>query len=301
MALDRGKTCFVTGASGFFGRRFLEAVARRHPTLRLRLLAHRRPIPDPPPNAEQVSGSLEDRAGLRRLLEGVDSVVHFAAVTHASRPEAYFGVNTVGTRNLAQAAREAGVGRLVFISSRAARAACGDYGLSKLQAEEAVRGSGVPYVILRFSEVYGPGSSEGLNALLALVRRAPLVPYPAGSFTLAPLFLEDAMLPILEVLERPEVRDRVYTIAGPGTYSLREIIRIGCGVFGVTRLRLPVPLGLISVLARLSRILGREIVRYDQIDRLTCEKDSDIESARRELGFSPIPLEAGLLRLRAET
>lgn len=301
MGLTPRGLCFVTGGSGFFGRRFVLDLSRRRPDVGLRLLVHRRSVPDPPPGAELVKGALEDAEALPRLLDGVSAVVHFAAATHASDPEVYFGVNARGTRSLADAARKAGVARFVFISSRAASAACGDYGLAKLQAEEAVRASGVPFVILRFAEVYGPGSSEGLNALIALVRRVPVVPYPSGRFTFAPLALEDAMPPILAALERSEAVNRTYTIAGPGAFDIAATLRLIQEAFGVRRLTVPVPLGLLGTLGRLARLAGREVLRYDQIERLTCPKDSAIEDARRDLDFQPIGFAEGLRRMRASS
>jgi NADH dehydrogenase len=298
MEMSPGSVLLVTGGSGFLGRRFLDACARRHPGACLRVLVHRRPVPDPPPATTLVTGALEDRDAMIEAARGVTSVVHFAAVTHASRPEPYFSVNAHGTRNLVEAARKGGATRFVLVSSRAASAACGDYGLSKLQAEEAVRESGLPFVILRFAEVYGPGSSEGLNALISLVRRFPVVPYPGGRFAFAPLAAEDAVKPILEVLERDEALNQAYTIAGPESLDIRAVLRLIQVAFGVRRLTVPVPLGLIRIVGALARRVGREALRYDQIARLTCDKPFSIEAARRDLSFAPAAFAEGLRRLR---
>lgn len=289
---------FVTGGSGFFGRRFLEVAARRQPPATLRVLVHRTPVPGPSPNAQLVPGSLDDEAELLTSLRNVDAVIHFAGATHAARGETYFRVNSAGTQRLVRAAQQAGVKRFVHISSRAIRPECGEYAASKLQAERAVQASGIPYAILRFSEIYGPGSSEGLNALIRLVRAVPVVPYPAGAITLAPLWIDDAVTAVYHALDVPEVANRVYTIAGPRAYRFPEVIRAVADAFSLKRVTVPVPIKLLAGLIRISAMAGRPLARYDQITRMICQKDDDIENARRDLGFSPLPFEEGLRALQ---
>jgi hypothetical protein len=66
----------------------------------------------------------------------------------------------------------------------------------------------------------------------------------------------------------------------------------------VRRVTVPVPLRLIEIVGGLARQAGREVLRYDQIARLTCEKPSSIDAARRDLSFDPIGFAEGLRRLR---
>jgi nucleoside-diphosphate-sugar epimerase len=171
--------------------------------------------------------------------------------------------------------------RFIDISTRAIHPDCGAYGRSKRFAEETVRGQRIGHVILRFAEVYGGGSREGIDALLRLVRRWPIVPYPAAPVRLAPLCLADAVGATVRALERPSLVDVTYTIAGPRTFSLPELIQDAAAVFGVRRLPLPVPLAAIAVLSRLAAALGRPVIRVDQIARLTCPK-AHISTLRRE-------------------
>jgi NADH dehydrogenase len=290
---------FVTGGSGFLGRRFLQIMRRQHPGLRFRALVHRAPLPVMDA-VEPVHGGLDDRDGLARLLGGVDTVIHFAAITHAARPEDYAAVNSRGTENLVQAATRVGVRRFIHISTRAIHAECGAYGASKRCAEEAVRSHPIAHVILRFAEVYGAGSREGIDALLGLVRRWPLVPYPAGPVSLAPLLIDDALSAVVRATERPDLVNVTYTIAGPHSVTLPELIRTASTVFGGRRWSVPVPLMAITLMSRLALALGRPVVKLDQIPRLTCPKESVIDDARRDLGFEPAGLQDGLRRIVQE-
>jgi nucleoside-diphosphate-sugar epimerase len=244
-------------------------------------------------------GSLDEaNPPLERLLDSADVVVHFAGVTHASRAATYFRVNAEGTARLACAARAVGLPRFVHISSRAIDLECGDYARSKREAEQAVQASGLPHVILRFSEIYGRAASEGLNRLIALIRRSPVVPYPTGPMRLAPLALADAVQAVRQVVEHAHLRNDVYTLAGPRSYTIREIITVVASALGIRRVAVPVPLGVLSWIERCSRHLGLETVRYDQIARLTCAKSDDISKARRDFGFDPVSFSEGLRVLR---
>jgi nucleoside-diphosphate-sugar epimerase len=299
MALRPPLCCAVTGASGFLGRRFLDDASDAWPEARFRLLVHRTPIEAPRANWRLVTGSVDDASSpLERLLDSADVVVHFAGITHASQADAYFRVNAEGTARLARVARAVGLPRFVHISSRAIAPECGAYARSKREAEQAVQASGVPNVILRLSEIYGRAASEGLNGLIALIRRSPVVPYPTGPMTLAPLALTDAVRGVRHAVEYSQLRDDVYTLAGPQSYALREIIAVVASTFRLRRLAVPVPLRALSLIAQGSRHLGVGTVRYDQIARLTCAKTDDISKARRDFGFDPIPFPEGLDALR---
>ena len=118
-------------------------------------------------------GDLDAPVDWSPLLSGVDAVVHLAGIAHAGpgiAEERYDRVNHHATAALAAAARDAGVRRVVFVSSIRAQTgpAAGDvvserdaphptdaYGRSKLAAERAVAQSGVPFTILRPVLVYG--------------------------------------------------------------------------------------------------------------------------------------------------
>lgn len=287
---------FVTGAAGFFGHRFTTAAAGREGQPTLRLLIHRTPVTSPPGNVEIVSGSLDAESALDAGVRGAAAVVHFAATTHAKHEEEYIRVNGAGTERLVRAASAAGVKRFIHISSRAIRPDCGTYARSKLQAERAVQAGHIPYVILRFAEVYGPQSREGLNALIRLVRVSPVVPYPAGPFELAPLFLDDAIDVVCRVLAAAEVSNRIYTVAGPRSYRFRDLVHVIARTFALRRLVVPVPLSLLAAAVRASSLVGCAIGRADQISRLRCPKDADIGDLRRDFDFSPISFEEGLRR-----
>src|SRR5437879_3689439 len=105
-------TALVTGAAGTIGTRLLATL--RDAGWRTRALVHTRPVRGAD---ESVVGDLRDAASLQRVCDGIDGVVHLAAVTHSRDPSGY-EVNSAGTRALL-AAVPASIGRFVHVSTRA--------------------------------------------------------------------------------------------------------------------------------------------------------------------------------------
>ena len=168
----------LTGATGFVGQAVLDAAARQG--IAVRALT-RRPQEDRD-GVIWIAGSLDDPASLEKLCDGADSVVHVAGLTNTPDPSEFEQANVVGTRNLLDAARKAGVSRFVFTSSLSAREpSLSQYGASKASAEGYVETSGMDFTIVRPPAVYGPRDID----MFELFRTAKygVVPVPPEGHT----------------------------------------------------------------------------------------------------------------------
>ena len=221
----------VTGASGFVGSAVVAALARDGYTVRA---AVRRPHLSFPDGIEVVQHpDLAQTFDWQPLLQGVDQVVHLAGIAHTRGADAasYDRVNRLATARLAAAAALARVGHFVFVSSiRAQSGPAADhalterdppapteiYGRSKLAAEEAVRGSGVPFTILRPVLIYGPGVKGNL-ALLARAA-ATRLPLPVKDFSnrRSLLGIDNFISALAFVLATPSTIGETYVVADPG-------------------------------------------------------------------------------------
>lgn len=166
-------TLAVTGATGFVGQALLDAAQGTE----IRALARR---PQAPRNSVAwVAGDLADRAALAALVAGAEAVIHVAGVTTARDAAAFEAGNVAGTLAVIEAARAAGVPRLVHVSSLAAREPdLSLYGASKAKSEKLVMASGLDWTIVRPPAVYGPRDA----AMFELFRLARwgLMAVPAG-------------------------------------------------------------------------------------------------------------------------
>ncbi|MGM4906765.1 NAD-dependent epimerase/dehydratase family protein [Tardiphaga sp. 866_E4_N2_1] len=186
----------ITGASGFTGPAIVHELLGRGHTV---VLALRQPHKAARYGAGLSVVTIGDLAGpidWQPHLEGIDAVIHGAALAHAgthTTTQHLFAVNADGTDRLVRHCRRAGVGQVIYISSvRALVGTCSetaveedyapqptnDYGRSKLAAELAVIASGVKGAILRPPLVYG-AFVRGNLALLARAAASPL-PLPLG-------------------------------------------------------------------------------------------------------------------------
>jgi NADH dehydrogenase len=175
---------------------------------------------------EVAVASLSDPRGLRAALSGVDSIIHLASAEgHGPRGD-LLKTDIEGTRNLAEAASDAGVKRFVYVSHLGADRMSAFAALkAKGIAEEHIRRSGVPHTILRSSIIFGP-EDRFTVPLTRLLRAAPgFFPLPSGgSAVIQPLWIEDLVTCILWAFEKPEMENQTYEIGGSEYFPLRQAV-----------------------------------------------------------------------------
>jgi nucleoside-diphosphate-sugar epimerase len=286
--LSGPRIAFVSGASGSVGTRVVCAL--RDAGWRTRALVHKRPVPGAD---EQVAGSLADSEALRKGATGADAVLHLAALTHSRRAAAYHTVNVDGTTALLAAARAAGAGRFVHVSTRAVSAVGGAYSRSKLAAEEVVRSAGIEHVIVRLPEVYGAGAHEGIDQMLEKAAHGSAIPVVGkGSDVLCPVHVDDVVTALVSSLSTAAAANRTYTLAGeclPAAEVARACARAAGGSSRVIR----APVTAVHLASIAARVLPLPLYP-DQLARLRAAKPAPTPEAREDLGFRPRPLDDGL-------
>ncbi len=142
-----GKTVLVTGATGSFGRRFIQRVLERFDVEALRVFSRdelkqwnlQQQYPDED-RLRYLLGDVRDVDRLRRAFRGVDVVVHAAALKQVPaceyNPFEAVQTNVIGSENVIRAALDAGVSKVLAISSDKAVAPANLYGATKLCAEK---------------------------------------------------------------------------------------------------------------------------------------------------------------------
>ncbi len=232
----------VTGASGFVGRRLIARLSERGE--RVRALVH-----DARSAQQMRSGRVQAFArdardpGLpRRVLEGVDSVIHLDVAGLQPDPATGIAVRALDPRRVVEAARVAGVRRVLYVSSLGAR---NDprypYYHGQWLGEQTVIAGGVPYAILRPSLVAGPGDPS-FTALAGLIRLAPIVPIlDRDGARHQPIAVHDLCSCLLKMLDDDRYLGGVHDVGGPEQLSDREMAEIVMRVLGRRRpiVRLP--------------------------------------------------------------
>ena len=192
------------------------------------------------PQAEIIEADVHDPAALGRLLQGQDALISMAGILRGD----FQRVHAELPAHLAAAAKAAGVRRIVHISALGADPdAPSDYLRSKAAGEAALRQSGLDVTILRPSVVFGDGDSF-LSLFASLQRLVPVLPLACPRARFQPVWVDDVAATVATCLVQAASRGQIYSLGGPYTYSLRELVRLAGEVAGHARpiIGLPRPL-----------------------------------------------------------
>lgn len=228
----------VTGGTGFVGRALIRhLVDLDYPVRTLIRPSRRSPrLPRGVPVEVAVS-SLKDERGLRAAMVGVDTVYHLASGEWHGPRASLMDIDIQGTRAVVQAAEDAGVKRIFYVSHLGAdRASAYPVLKAKGIAEEFIRRSSLQYTIVRSAIVFGPndGFTTGLARILGISPFVFLVPGD-GDVQLQPLWIEDLVTCLTWALDDPEFRNRVIDVGGPEYLSFRQIVNLVMDAAGVHR------------------------------------------------------------------
>jgi nucleoside-diphosphate-sugar epimerase len=299
-------TYLVTGGAGFIGSHLSEELVRRGHRVRVAdsLITGKKQNLAHIPGVEFLEGDLADMSVAEQAVQGVDFVLHQAAIPSVPRsvkdPITSNRANIDASINVLVAARDAGVKRLVYAGSSSAygdtptlpkredmpTSPLSPYALQKLVAEQYcqmfTRLYGFQTVTIRYFNVFGPRQDPGspysgvisLFSTALLEGRRPTI-YGDGGQTRDFTYIANVVDGVLRACEAPGAAGEVINVATGGRISLNDL------------------------LASMNRTLGTNIEAVYAEARAGDVRDSqaDITKAQRLLGYVPIvPLEEGIAK-----
>lgn len=236
----------VTGARGFIGRALVARLQRDQ--MECVAISRGDPVSGQSPH---LVTDYADVPALARQLAGCDAVIHLAARAHqvdevvdASTIQSYRDANVAPVLGIAEAARRAGVRRVVFVSSIGVNGSmthgkpfteqdepqpAEPYSLSKLEAERelarTLSSARTDWVVLRPPLVYGPGCPGNLQKLIGLAMRAPLLPLGGLSAPRTLVALENLLDALLIAAWHPAASRRTFLVADERDVTVAGITR----------------------------------------------------------------------------
>ncbi len=318
---------FLTGGTGFIGGRVARKLRERGDDVVALVRDPARAGKLSELGAQLHQGDLSDRAALAAAMGGCDAVIHAAAIYKVGIPrserQAMYETNVVGTENALGAALDAGVPRVLYVSTIAV---FGDtagqvvdesyehpgerytsyYERTKVEAHRIAKrmiAEGLPCVIVQPGTVYGPGDHSAIGKQIDdfVKGRLPALPFPDVGFNMT--YVEDVAEGILLALDRGEV-GRSYVLGGEIT-RMREVISTVARITGRKPPRFTIPTPLIKAATPIGPLVGKLMGQPPNLRELIASADGvtfwgSHERAVRELDYSPRSLDEGLRETLAE-
>lgn len=257
----------VTGAFSFTGRAIAaRLLADGHEVV---TLVRRPDAPNPFGDRIHVAPlALDDPAVLATALTGVDTLYNTYWIRF-ERGATTFDATIAGTRRLIDAARRAGVRRLVHISVvNGSEDAPTAYFRAKARLEGHIRASGLSYAIVRPTLTYGLGDIL-VNNLAWVLRRFPLFTIPGdGRYRLQPVHVDDVAAIAVRAGANPD--DLVTDAAGPDVLAFDEFVRLLADAVGSRTRLLHLPAAMARVASSVIGLLVRDVMlTRDEVTELT--------------------------------
>lgn len=290
----------VSGGTGFVGSAIVKELLRRGE--RVAVLGR---------DAEKISerlgtevearvGDVRDAATLGPAMQGVDTVINAvqfpgSPIERRAKGYTFEEVDLKGTRRQVDAAKAAGVRRFVYVSGvGAAKDAAEHWFRYKWEAESYLRGSGLEWVIVRPTWVFGP-EDVSLNRFLGFAGKLPFVPmFGNGERPMQPVFIDDVGRVVADAALKPEAANTVFELGGPEVMSMNDVVRTALEVKGKKRLLLHQPVFVGKTIGALASILPSPPLTPDAIDFITNPATADTATLEAVLHPELTPLRKGL-------
>ena len=298
----------VTGGGGFTGSALVGRLLAEG--YRVKALVRETSQLKPDENLEIIVGRLEDVGALGRLVAGVDTVFHIAAMfrTEGSLDE-FLKVNYDGTLALLEQAKAAGVRRFVYCSTIGVHGSVSDipsdeespfgpmdyYQETKLKAELACRApgaaEGIEMVVIRPCSIYGPGDVRLLK-MFRMVQKGVFLFVGDGRPNFHPVYIDDLVEGFMLAMTTPQAAGEVFIIGAQDYVPLREFVGTAARTVGSDPPKRHIPFGIMDVAARICEAVFIPLgisppLHRRRLSFFSSNRSFSIEKARRMLGYQP--------------
>jgi nucleoside-diphosphate-sugar epimerase len=304
----------ITGGTGLLGRHLVPALQDRGHSIRMLALEGENTAWLEQLGVAIHRGDIRDRGTLAEPMRGAEGVLHLAAMMGVWRPMSdYRAVNVAGTENVCRAALDAGVRKLVHISSWTVygmdigRPATEDmplapldepYGVTKAEGDVLVRrliaDEGLPAVVIRPGTFFGPGDRLHFGRIADRIAAGTWIEIGSGRNALPFVYVTDVVQGLVLALESDRATGNVYNITNDRPLTQGEMWRLIAAEIGARPPRIRIPyrplLGAgfaAEKLAQVARVKGQPPITRLGAMLFGGDNRHSVERARRDLGYEP--------------
>ncbi|HUG13674.1 MAG TPA: complex I NDUFA9 subunit family protein [Thermomicrobiales bacterium] len=244
-------------------------------------------------------GDITNRESLVAAMQGVVAAINLVAIIKEQGAATFENINYQGSVNVVDAARQAGVTRLIQMSAIGAGDLPGyPYLHTKWRAENYVKESGLDWTILRPSIIFGPGDKvQFVGQMADLVKRAPVIPIVGdGRSRFQPIHLDDVSACYARALADDGTIGQTLEIAGPEVLTYEEILDECAATLGKKKRKAHVPVSLMMPAASVMGFIPfiEAPVTTDQLRMLKIDNTTDDNATPRLTGRDPIPFRGNI-------
>jgi uncharacterized protein YbjT (DUF2867 family) len=266
-------TVIVFGGSGFLGHRLVRRLVAHGATVRVAVRhTERAQTVLRAAGLDRIAvlrADVRDQSSVRAAVTETDAVANAVSAYVEKGGVSFESVHDHGAETIAREAAAARVARFVLVSGIGADPESGSpYIRTRGRGELVVRQAFAGATVIRPGVMFGPGDAL-FGSIAKLARLLPALPLIGGGRTrLQPVYVEDVAQAISRVLAEPGTAGQTYEVAGPGVYTLRELVDMVLQLIGRRRLLVPVPFIVADIQARLLEFLPRPPLTTSQVDLL---------------------------------
>jgi NADH dehydrogenase len=248
---------------------------------------------------ETVGGDVTDTNSIVRALDGADMVVNLVAVIKEKGDATFERMNHQGSVNVADAARQTGVTRLVQMSALGAgNMPDYPYHFNKWRAENYIKDLGLEYTIFRPSIIFGPGDKEQFVGQLAdVVKMAPVIPVIGdGKSKFQPIHLNDVSDSFIKALDDRSTIDQTYELGGPDKMTYEDILDEIARTLGKNKRKIHMSPALMQIVVSIMTPLPviEPPVTNQQLKMLKLDNTTDHNAAPDLVGQALTPLKGNI-------
>lgn len=292
----------VIGGTGFIGGYLVDHLLRRGHTPRLLVRSGSEDKLRNPEACEIVSGDIFDRDAIVECITGADAMIYLIGILREfpRRGVTFERLQYQGFADSFDAARNAGIARVVLMSANGVEHAAVPYQRTKLKAERLLESNECDWTVFRPSVVFGDprGCMEFCTQLKHQLIDPPLpasVFFPglkltaAGRQQMSPVHVDNVAEAFAACLDHPDTFGRTFPLGGPRTLSWREIIETIARAAGRRgKLTAPAPAWGVKAVARLMERFEWFPLTADQVTMLMQGNAVGDHEAFELLGIEPI-------------
>ena len=318
--MGNNNLALITGATGFIGghlARFLVNEGKTKVRALVRNPEKAKWLSDI--GVEVVKGDITDINTLTDITSGCNLVFHAAAQVSASgSKEAINEVNVTGTQNIVDAALATGVDRFVQISSCAVYGSLQEFDItedtptritgklyhdSKVTAEEIVfrayRDHGLPVVVARASQVYGPGSNQYTIRPIEVIKSGKMILIDGGRHLCKPIYIDNLIDGLMLCARESVAIGQAYNLTDSVTIPWRDFFGAYANMLDIQSLpSLPYQLAWVAALIfeiRAGLKGSKSSITRAALKSLRSSNSFSNQKAREQLGWQPVvDLEQGM-------